>query len=327
MMKWPGKGTKGAGVVLLTLTLALFVAGAASAMANPPGESGLMDRAGRDTVVPANTVSKEAVAFGGSVRVEGRVEGSAVAIGGDVYVSGTVGQDAVAIGGTVVLAPGAVVHGDAVAIGGSVQRAEGARVDGQITSMGVPGLSSLRNLRWLPDFHRWPGLMVPFGPWFWGWGHQFTGLLSSLALGAIILALLSNNVEHMVGALPDNWGRFALIGFLGYLVAIPLIAMVAITIIGIPLALLLALALVAARFLAYTVVSLFVGRQLLERLITHSVSPFAELLFGVLVLFVIRFVPLVGWLVGLVVAIIGLGAVLDTRFGSGGAWLPPRRSS
>ncbi|HHY92427.1 MAG TPA: hypothetical protein GX511_03715 [Firmicutes bacterium] len=318
-MKWPGRATKAAVVVLLVLVLVLFSAAAALA-AEQRGS------VGRDVLVPQGTVSEEAVAFGGSVRVEGNVQRSAVAIGGDVYVSGSVGQDAVAIGGTVVLAPGAVVHGNAVAIGGSVQRAEDARVDGQITSVSAPGLTSLRDLRWLPDFHRWQGFVAPFGPWFWWWG-QFTGLLSSLALGAIILALLPTNVEHMVGALPDNWGRFALIGFLGYLVAVPLIAMVAITIIGIPLALLLVLALVAARFLAYTVVSLFVGRRLLERLITHAVNPFAELLVGLVVLFVIRFVPLVGWLVGLVVAIIGLGAVLDTRFGSGQPWLLPRRSS
>lgn len=294
----------------LALALVLVLTGAALAQ-------GERVEVGRDILIPEGTKSSKAVAFGASVRVEGSLEGSAVAIGGDVYVSGSVMRDVVAVGGTVVLAPGAVVHGDAVAIGGGVQRAEEARVEGRITSVSLPGLAGLYDLKWLPGWHIWPGSMGPFGPWFWWWGRQFTGFLSGLVLGAVILALWPANVEHMVRALPDHWGRFALVGFLGYLVSVPLIVLIGITIIGLPLALLLLLALVAARFLAYTVVSLFVGRRLLERLSPHAVTPFAELLFGVAVLFLVRSVPLVGWLVGPAVAVIGLGAVLDTRAGSG----------
>lgn len=319
-MKWTQESVKSVVSKALALVLLLFLTGAAPA----PGPR---TQVGRDIFIPEGTASSEAVAFGASVRVEGTVERSAVAIGGDVYVSGSVGKDAVAIGGTVVLAPGAVVHGNAVAIGGSVQRAESARVDGDTTSISIPGLDRLRRLSWPPDFYRWQRFAVPFGPWFWLWGRQLTGLLSSLALGIIILVLLPNNVEHMVAVLPNNWGRFALIGFLGYLVAVPLMVLMAITIVGIPLAMLLGLALAAARFLAHTTVSLFVGQRLLEQLIPHKVSPFVELVVGLLGLFLVRFVPLVGWLVGWVAALVGLGVVLDTRFGSGRSWLPPRGSN
>jgi hypothetical protein len=272
---------------------------------------------GNNVVVPADVTLDEAVAIGGSVRVEGTVTGSVLTVGGDVYVSGQVNNDVAAVGGRVVLVPGARVEGDVVAIGGSIQRGENVYVGGKTTSVGFPGAGVFHQIPRLPvRLNNWQLFALPFGPGLWFFGRQFIGFLSSLALGTIILLFWPRNVENMVSMLQGNWSRLVVVGLLGYLVALPLIIMVAITIIGIPLALLLVLALVAARFLAYTTVSVFVGRHLLERLLPQQVSPIAELLAGLLLLLSVRFIPLVGWLVGLSVAVIGLGVVLDTRCGS-----------
>ena len=73
----------------------------------------------------------------GNVTVEEDQEvDDAVAYGGSLLIKGRVRNDAVAFGGNVQLGPHAVVGGDAVAFGGSVERESGARVHGQTLSFG-----------------------------------------------------------------------------------------------------------------------------------------------------------------------------------------------
>jgi hypothetical protein len=73
----------------------------------------------------------------GNVTVEEDQEvDDAVAYGGSLLIKGRVRNDAVAFGGNVQLGPHAVVGGDAVAFGGNVERESGARVHGQTLSFG-----------------------------------------------------------------------------------------------------------------------------------------------------------------------------------------------
>ena len=83
---------------------------------------------------------QEIVKIGGSVHVpaDTMVEGDVVAVGGSVTVDGYVQGDAVAMGGNIRLNPGSRVDRGAVAIGGTVVVDESASVGREVLEMPVP---------------------------------------------------------------------------------------------------------------------------------------------------------------------------------------------
>src|SRR5690606_3305152 len=94
------------------------------------------------------------------------------------------------------------------------------------------------------------------------------------------------------------------------LVAVPIIAiMTAITLIGLPIAILGVLVWLAAIYLAKIVVAHFIGRKLFAR--AGRPTHFAlALLVGLLLVFVVVNVPLVGGLVNFLLTITGLGMLV-----------------
>lgn len=306
--------------IMIILIFGLLLTAAAQAKGSEP------DVAGRrpTMVVPAGSSRSEVIAFGRSVRVDGEVTGSVVTMAGDAYVTGGVARDVVVLGGTAVLMSSATVGGDVVVIGGSLQQAEGASIDGRTVSIELPRISSWPK-KWstLPF---WSGNRFAL-PWTVNWDarvHKVLQLMTDLILGWLVLALVPGSISLMADAVGPNWVRFALIGFVGYSVAIVVIVLAGITIIGLPIAFLSALALALAHLLAQVTVSVFVGRRLLSRSPDQEVSRLLAFLVGATAMFVLSLVPVARFIGGLLAALVGLGAVVDTRCGSGRTFVPPQ---
>jgi len=104
----------------------------------------------------------------------------------------------------------------------------------------------------------------------------------------------------------------ALVGLLVWVVAVPMIIIVTLTLIGIPLAILMALGMWLAGRLGAAALVLIVGQALLKD--TDSDVGVAAL--GALLLGVVTMVPIIGGLVGLVVSFVSIGAVAITLFGT-----------
>ncbi len=142
---------------------------------------------------------------------------------GSVAVGGTVSGNVVAVFGSVKLAPGATVDGDVVAIGGALQQAKDATVGGESVSLGF-----------LPFEWGMPGLSVLLLSVFTGW-------LLSIFVGWLVTVLFPDRMLRVaVTASRRGVASF----FLG-LVSLPLmlfsVMLLSITVIGIPVAMLLAL--------------------------------------------------------------------------------------
>jgi hypothetical protein len=104
------------GVVGIAFLGSVLLMLSAVALAQERGLSGKV-RSGDEVVVPAGeTVVHDLYAAGGSVRVEGRVEGDLVAVGSEVDVAGSVTGDVLAAGGAT------TISGD---VGGDVRAAAG----------------------------------------------------------------------------------------------------------------------------------------------------------------------------------------------------------
>ena len=250
----------------------------------------------------------ERVAFGDSVTIgPDEVVDKAVAIGGSVTVAGHVRRDAVAVGGSVTLLPGARVEGDAVAIGGVVSVEEGASLEGDNVSLGgtIPTMAG--------DVTRWavggrPRLRAMFG---------FASRLARSVLlftAALLIALaFPGPVTRVEAFLVRRPGVSTLSGVALLLGFIPLCAMLAVTIIGIPLIPVAVMLLVALLLFGFTVSAGWLGERV--PLLQEHKTPLKAVALGGAVLVVVSLVPWLGTAAIVLAAAVSAGATLLSRFG------------
>jgi energy-converting hydrogenase Eha subunit B len=169
-----------------------------------------------------------------------------VAVGGSVTVLGRVDDDVVAVGGSVRLGPRARVRGDVTAVGGRVDQERGAQIGGTVNEVRIGPQF---------DFRPWH---VFAGDWFDGWnvvgdGFRFAGTLlrvSLVLLLALIVALVAAGPVERIGerAGRDPW-LSGFTGLLAQLLFIPVLVLtvviLAVSIIGIPLLVLVPFGIIA----------------------------------------------------------------------------------
>ncbi len=287
-------------------------------------------RLGGDVSVDENeAVGDDVVVVFGSARINGRVEGAVVAVGGSV-----------------VLGPKAYVGGDVTAVGGGIERASGAVVEGQINEVrfSSPHIGPFvrshpwREWRWLGDTFRNP----------------FSGsvdLLSTLVrmgliglFAALVVAVAPVPVKRVAERVTAEPWRAGLVGLAAQLLFVPLLVLtvviLAISIIGIPLLLLVPFGLIVVAFafvmgLAGTgcAIGQWVGRRagsgapgLLASLVIGLavvwaltvIARFAGLA-GLPVRVIVGTILLAGLLIEYVAWTVGVGAVVLSRFGRRGS--------
>jgi len=297
---------------------------------------------------PVYTVTRtDMVRIGGSVHVpaDTRVEGDVVAIGGSVTVDGYVQGDAVSVGGSVEAKPGAKIDGDAVAIGGSAIIDESASVGGDVIE--TPFLPQSLRDRIMRNYDIAPS-------WLKQWAPREEGVLAramavlGMILVALIIPLLSallfpRRLEIMAKALPTQPGLTALLGVAGFLLtpagltalviaAAFVTVLLAITIVGIiAIPAVWAVAAVAvvgfgiALLLGGSAIGLSLGRAILAKLGRTDVGLLPATLLGAAVILLISFVPRIGVLVGMTVFIFAYGVVIATGVGASPDWIRRRR--
>ncbi len=276
----------------------------------------------------------------GDVQIDGEVGGDISSEGKIVAINGTVEGDVNLPKGMVELGPAAVVEGIIMVGEGMVDKSDGAQTGGieienelsraEIDDLfsgfwGIqfPGVSGVLNIFEEGHFIRDLDLedlstFVQIGIIGW-FGHLLQGLLTMIilfALSVLIYVLFPRQVGKVEEAIKTNTGMAFLWGFLAFIVAIPLMILLAITIIGIPLILVLILLLAVAWILGYVGITIMLGGWVLESAKMTSDNPMLNILVGVALLGFVSFVPVIGSLVSLAVAIMAVGASLSSRFGT-----------
>ena len=249
----------------------------------------------------------ERVVFGQSLTVAPEeVVDKAVAIGGSVTVSGHVRKDAVAVGGSVTLLPGARVEGDAVAIGGTVSVQEGATLEGDNVSLGgaVPTMvgSVIRGaVEGRPRLHSMFGFVA-----------RVTRAIFLYVIALLIALAFPAALSRIRTYLANRPGLSALGGLAILLGFLPFCALLAVTIIGIPLIPVAVLLLVALLLFGFTVSAGWLGERMP---FIEDKTPVKTVALGGVVLAIVSLVPWIGTSVVILVAAIAAGATLISRFG------------
>jgi hypothetical protein len=245
------------------------------------------------------------VKVGESVTIpEGAEVDTAVSVGGTVTVLGRVDKDVVSVGGSVYLKDSANVGGDVVSIGGKVMREAGAIVKGDVVEVSIGGISPA------VSFFTKGGILK-------GWA--FFGLLSFIGfivLAIIIVALFTPQVGRVSAYLETNLLNSFLIGLLITVLFIPIIVLLAVSIIGIVLIPVWVVLVAVAGFFGYFAAGHLLGKKIFHAFRIYNKSMMTETLTGIILLSLVGFVPIGGFLVKMIAALGGLGGVYQTRFGT-----------
>ncbi len=238
--------------------------------------------------------SGDVVRFGSDIRIPAgqNVVGDVVAMGGDVTVDGHVEGDVVAMGGDVFLGPTGRVDGQVVTLGGQLHEQPGSHVGGQrVTAGGLPR-----------GWFGWPFLGVL--------GVVGSGIKAAWTIAKMIVLLLvawgfTQLAPRRTLTAYETFRREPLmcfgLGLLAWALIIPsivalalVVAILCITIIGIPLALAVLLGYVLAMMLlvvwGYVVGAAVLGERLSRQLGRTATSLTLMAIWGIVALTVIRVV-------------------------------------
>jgi hypothetical protein len=279
---------------------------------DPPAREVRRDRSGGDRV-----------RIFGNVRVdEGEtIDGQAVAVMGSVRVDGEVGDQVVAVLGSVDLGPNAVVDGDVVSVGGRVNRSPGARIRGSVTEVALGSGVGVAAVPWMAGLHGFDSL----GPW--SAVPRLVGTIFRLVLlllfTGLALVVARSAVERAGQRASDDPVKSTLVGIVAQILVLPLFILTAIvlalTIVGIPLLILLpfaALGLLLLALVGFTGTAGTIGGRVRRRFNWGAQSEFADVAVGLLTillpLLVARLLALAGWWSGpFVFLLVGVGLVIE----------------
>ena len=268
------------------------------------------------TLAEGETLEGSLLVFGGNALLQdgSTVTRDVVVFGGNVSASGSIGGSVVVLGGNINLTSTARVGEDVVSLGGSLSQATGAQVQGEVMR-GFRG-PFLFNL---PGGVNLPQMDLRFDPFFGGIWFMLRAFLwaGAAVLLALFLPLHTRRIaQTATSQAPISGG----LGLLTVVVAPVALVILTVTIIMIPVALLAALVIVIAWVLGITALGMEVGERL-ERAAHQQWAPVVSAGLGTFLLVLVLngarlVIPCVGWLLPALAGMLGLGAVILTRFGT-----------
>lgn len=257
------------------------------------------------------SLNEDLTVIGGTAELEegSTVNGNVAILGGSLSINGEVTGDVNAMGGVVSLGETAVIHGNVTTLGATVSRAEGAVVMGDIGT----GRPTLR----FPTTNRSPiqsGIQA-----LWNFVSPIFQAFALAALAILVSLFALRPMEHIGDAMTAQPVTTGGIGLLTAIVLPVMMVLISITIILMPVGIIGLLALALALLLGWISAGLVTGERLAQAFKQNWSGPIsagAGTLVLSLVGALIGSIPCIGWIAPFLVSIIGLGAVVLTRFGT-----------
>jgi cytoskeletal protein CcmA (bactofilin family) len=241
------------------------------------------------------SVGNDADLAGNSVTVKGRIGRDLFASGNTIRIGAEVGRNATVQADHLVLLPGAVIRGNLVSKTARPPEVQaGAQVLGQTQFIPVGSLGGNA------------GVMGRVMAWLWTFG-------AMTLLGSLLLAISRRSVERVAEEAVQEPGRSLGAGFLWLLLVPVIVAILCATVIGIPAGLILLASYVVIALLSGAYISYLVGSWLLGRLGKPDGSPYLKMAMGALLVSLALQIPYLGWVLCIVVVVLGVGALLLER--------------
>jgi hypothetical protein len=248
-------------------------------------------------------VAGDLIVAGGQVNVNSPIGGKVMAIGGNLNIGGNISKNALLGGGQVDIRPGTVIGRDAFVSGGTVTNA--GKVSGNLSvsaskfeNIGSAGRVEFKQIKTEREEPKFP--VNPF---------SILMTLGYLVAGFILLRLFPALFTTIDSEVKRSPAAKTIIGFVILIAGIILILLVTITMVGIPLAVIMALLLIVAVMLSGIFVAFSLGRTLFD-LVKFRTSDLAIFLIGFIILNGLFYIPYAGGLIKLMAVSLGFGAIL-----------------
>lgn len=262
----------------------LRAAGAKVTLAGPVGRNVTL-AGGSVGIAPTGKVEGNAYLAGGEVVIEGEVMGSVRASAGTVRILGSVTGPVELDADRVVVGPGAhLAAGMTHSSPKPAEVAAGARIDGTIDHQPTAGTVT-------------------------SWVGRILKIVTFLFTGAVLVALFPRAFGKLENTLRERpWPTLGL-GLVA-LVAVPIgLILLAVTLLGLPLALIGGALFAAALYVARAVAALWLGDRILKGDSGRGARVVAFLLGGVILLLA-GLLPWIGWVISLAATLAGFGAAV-----------------
>ena len=303
-----------------------------------------------ESIIISGTIEGDLMAFGTDVTLQGDVKGNIIAAGEKVTISSTA-RNIFAAGETVIL--NGIAKGDLFLAGEKVHLSSDSRVGKDAflgCSKGYVSGKIYRNLRVgsgelkispsafikgsldysvqkfdisdrakilgaitshvRPDYEKetskfLAGLAT---------AAQIIGFLTILLLGILIIVFLPNQVKLVTSKMTGEFWKSLGWGILSLIVIPFIVLLFFITVIGIPLGILLSIAYIFGMYITGIFISIVIGSWIFGKLGKPAISLIWALILGLIILKLIGWIPVVGWIICLVFFLWAFGALVATRF-------------
>ncbi len=301
-------------------------------------------------VVVNGSVDGDILVVGGEVLIAGQVTQDIRALGGTIDITGQVGGSVTALGGTVTFQDDSVIAGSVVVGGSSITTrgliAEKAWFGGdEVTLSGdfggdvqvhaqsftvLPATtitgSLVAQVTNAPDVSEVAQIgesdvtiqaavepskqQIAQGVVVFSLAAAIFTAISTMTVGSILIYFFPRLTQKVTLSILKGplvtlgWGTVSLL-------VIPCVVIfLAITLVGLPLAVLGLMGYMAGLVVAQMVAAIALGAKIAETTKSTALSePYAQLLLGVIILSVVGLIPVIGWLVKVVALLLGLGAL------------------
>ncbi len=273
-------------IVLFSVLVALLLC------VTPPSysDSGSVFRLGKDVVIQKEEKVKHVLSLGGQVTISGHVEGSVLCLFDSV-----------------VLTESAMVGGDILTLGGVVVYGRDSVVKGRVHEINISELSEAISIIINEE---WEG---------WSWIFAFVSiffLLCLLVLGVIAYAVIPKQMKVIAAVITAAPWRTSCWGLVGLISIIPLAVLLTMSVVGVVLVPLELTVAMTASILGFITVAQLVGGKIFALLRIPGRSLMTQTSLGLVIIWLVGWIPYVGWMMKALVIMVGLGGVLVTRFGT-----------
>lgn len=282
-------------------------------------------------IIVDGTVNGDLLAAGGNIDIRGTVTGNIRSAGGNINISGVVGRNVSLAGGNInvsggnitgnltlaggQVAVGSKVSGDVNTAAGQLSLTQNAVVGGDLnylsknSALVAEGAQiSGKTTQNIPPQQK-PKEQIKRGTGFFLGFFTIADFILTLIIGILLLKLLPKYFGRISAVVAEKpWASLG-IGLLTVIVFPVVFILMCITLIGIPVAIVLTVALGVDLYISKIFVSFVIGRYVLN-LFKKESGNIWTFLAGLVVFSILALIPIFGWLFSTAVCLIGLGAIL-----------------
>lgn len=249
------------------------------------------------------------VKIGSDVTIkEGEKVHNVLVIGGQITVEGVVENKVTAIGGSVVLGKTAVVGGNVFSLGGVVAKGRGAVVHGKISNINLDDISEAISTALSDEWEGWSWIFALISLSF------FVGIL---LITMLIVFFFPKPVRIVSTAIREMPLKTTIWGILVLVMVVPLALLLAVSVVGMVLIPLEITIVLCGAILGFVAVSQLIGNRFFRLLKKQNQSVMVEAIWGLIIIWLIGWIPYFGSIFKACALVVGMGGVLISRFGTG----------